>query len=130
MGIPVSEQPYVYVVYRVEPRYLERFQEELAAYDEAEKKERLKAFETLQRAAEEEGVEFDAAALREIETNGRWRTSPWDLLIKIKEVFLVQEHAEEEVSRLNLSARGDSAYFWQGAKLYPEGRKAQQEDKR
>jgi hypothetical protein len=122
----VSEQQYVYVVYRVEASYLEGFQEKLDAYQQTEKQAIMDAFEILRRAAAECGEEFDhAEALRSVARNERWRTSPWDLLIKIKEVFLEQEHAAEEVERLNLTARGDSRYFWQGAKFYPEGRKAQ-----
>lgn len=57
----------------------------------------------------------------------RWREHPWDLLVKIKEVFTNPEHAEQEVARLNeLNKDKGCHYFWQGARYYPAGCKAQQ----
>ena len=89
-----GEQPYVYVVYRLDEEYLDKLPKELAAHV--------------------------------YEDDSRWRQSPWDLLLKVKEVFMEEEHARAEVERLNkLNAEKGCRYFWQGAKFYPEGRKAQ-----
>lgn len=94
------EHSYVYVVYRVDAFQLENVLERLENYQAAEQA-------------------------------SRWRgDDPWDVLIKIKEVFHDADQAEEEVRRLNeLNGEKNCRYFWQGARIYPEGRKAQRKDK-
>lgn len=94
------EHSYVYVVYRVDAFQLDGLLEKLETYQAAEH-------------------------------TSRWRgDDPWDALIKIKEVFPDADLAEEEVRRLNeINAEKNCRYFWQGARIYPEGRKAQRKDK-
>lgn len=72
--------------------------------------------------------QFEEYIAREAcERDARWRENPWDTLIKIKGVFSEEKYAEQEVVRLNkLNADKPCRYFWQGARLYPEGRKSQQ----
>jgi hypothetical protein len=51
-------------------------------------------------------------------------SSPWELLVTIKEAFVDPDHAEAEVERLNkLNGHKGCRYFWSSAKFYPEGRK-------
>lgn len=49
-----------------------------------------------------------------------------DIFVRVKEVVPTLEEAQAEVERLNaLHPDEGTLYFWQGTRLFPEGRNAQ-----
>lgn len=120
---------YHFVVYRVDLYQLEGFPERARKYEDEVNETVAHDMDVLRMAAENTGTEFNEAdALRDIENSAPLRENPWDLLLKIKEVFKEEEHAAEEVARLNaLNIDKECRYFYQGCRFYPDGRKSQQD---
>lgn len=124
------DHPKLDVVYRVDAHHLETLQADLEEHEAKTKRLRTEAFEKMRRDAQERDEDFDAdAAVLAVDKLEPIESSPWQLMIRIKEVFLDPDDTDEEVRRLNLTAAPESTYFCQSAKFYPDGRKAQQEGK-